>query len=125
MASAKRTPRNAPQYGTRLCSVDDIPDGTVREFVFGEGTHAFRMFVVRRGENVWGYLNTCPHFSIPLNVQPDRFVTSDHTLIMCANHSSMFRYENGLCVDGPCKGARLDPVPVKRSHRWVVIEEQS
>ncbi|MGY3173790.1 nitrite reductase/ring-hydroxylating ferredoxin subunit [Pseudomonas sp. TE12234] len=30
-------------------------------------------------------------------------------------NSAMFRFEDGHCIDGPCKGAQLEAVPV----RWV------
>ena len=30
---------------------------------------------------------------------------------MCAHHSAMFRFEDGVCIDGPCQGAALTPVP--------------
>ena len=72
-----QTQHNASALRTALCQLHDIPDGQGKEFVFGSGYHAFRMFVVRRGAEVWGYLNRCLHFSIPINVLPDRFVTSD------------------------------------------------
>jgi nitrite reductase/ring-hydroxylating ferredoxin subunit len=31
---------------------------------------------------------------------------------MCAHHSALFRFEDGKCIDGPCKGASLDAVQV-------------
>ena len=119
------TLRNAPKPGTRLCQLTDIPDGEGKEFVFGSGYHAFRMFVVRRGDSAWGYINRCPHFSIPINVQPDRFVTSDHSLIMCANHTATFRYDDGYCIDGPCRGASLDPVPIHDTNGLIQIERST
>ena len=119
-----QTLHNAPAPGTPLCRSTDIPDGEGKEFVFGYGYHAFRMFIVRRREKVWGYVNRCPHFPVPLNVHSDTFVTADSTFIMCAHHAARFRYADGHCVDGPCKGAALDPVPLRREEKRIVIGEE-
>jgi nitrite reductase/ring-hydroxylating ferredoxin subunit len=97
-----------------LCRLADLPDGEGREFFFGgEPSSLLRLLVVRRGDAVWGYLNCCPHNYIPLNDQPDRFVTFDHEWIICAAHGAVFRYEDGHCEDGPCRGRALEPVPVQ------------
>ena len=31
---------------------------------------------------------------------------------MCATHGARFRIEDGHCVAGPCRGARLTVVPI-------------
>ncbi len=102
----------APASGTILGPLGAILDGQGREFAFGGGKAPFRMFVVRQGERAWGYVNVCPHFSLPLNYRPDEFMSSDGTLIMCTMHFALFRIEDGLCVDGTCVGHYLDPVPL-------------
>jgi nitrite reductase/ring-hydroxylating ferredoxin subunit len=103
---------HAPAAGTGLCRVLDIPDGQGKEFVFGTGKRAFRMFAVRRGPAVRAYVNACPHFQIPLNHRPDTFVNAGATLIRCAAHYAMFRFEDGHCVDGPCAGESLEAIPI-------------
>jgi nitrite reductase/ring-hydroxylating ferredoxin subunit len=100
----------APAPGTRVCGVEDVPDGMAKEFLFGEGRLAFRLLVLRSGARVFGYVNCCPHFSIPLNVEPDRFILFEHERIYCSTHCAMFRFEDGYCEDGPCAGASLEPV---------------
>ena len=102
----------APEPGARVCSLDDLPDGMAKEFLFGEGRQAFRLLVLRSGPRVFGYVNRCPHFSIPLNVEPDRFTLFEHEYIYCSTHCAMFRFEDGYCEDGPCAGASLEPVPL-------------
>ncbi len=101
---------NAPPEGTPLSPLDSIPDGGAREFRFGRGRSAFAMFVVRIGQQAHGYLNLCPHFSLPLNHEPDRFVEGGH--ILCVRHFARFRRDDGYCFDGACIGSSLDPVPV-------------
>jgi nitrite reductase/ring-hydroxylating ferredoxin subunit len=107
-----RTLPYAPAPGARLAAVGEVPDGQGREFVFGRGRNAFRMFVVRRAEAVFGYLNRCPHLSLPLNHRPERFMNSTGERIMCTQHLAIFRIEDGFCEQGACEGLWLDPVPV-------------
>ena len=112
---------NAPGPGTRLCRLEQITDGSGREFKFGEGADQFRMVVFRTGPSAWGYVNVCPHFWLPLNVLPDKFLISGPGRVMCSHHSATYRFEDGFCVDGPVKGGRLDPVPVEVVGNSVMI----
>ena len=102
----------APDSGTALCQLADLPDGEGREVVFGQAPGELRIVVVRRGAQAWAYLNCCPHNYIPLNDQPDRFTTFDHEWVICSAHGAVFRYEDGFCEDGPCRGRSLESVPV-------------
>ncbi len=94
-----------------LCRIEDVPDGGALA-VGQSGTEA-GVVVVRRGERVWAYRNRCPHFSVPLDFDPGLVITYEAQVIMCAHHSALFRFEDGLCIDGPCAGACLDAVAVK------------
>jgi nitrite reductase/ring-hydroxylating ferredoxin subunit len=100
----------APQPGTELGPLAEIPDGGAREYTFGRGKSAFSMFVVRRGGRAWGYLNLCPHFSLPLNYRAGQFLNEDGSLIRCTMHFAEFRIEDGRCVAGACEGAALDAI---------------
>jgi nitrite reductase/ring-hydroxylating ferredoxin subunit len=110
--AAWRQHRHAPAPGTELGPADAIPDGQAREYTFGPAHDAFRMFIVRRGAAVFGYLNVCPHFSLPLNYRPDQFMTRDGE-ILCSMHFALFRVDDGVCIGGACPGRALDPVPVE------------
>lgn len=112
---------NAPGPGTRLCALEQIPDGSGREFKFGEGADQFRMVVFRTGPSAWGYVNVCPHFWLPLNILPDKFLISGPGRVMCSHHSATYRFEDGFCIDGPVKGGHLDPVPVEVVGNSVMI----
>ena len=104
----------APATGTRLCALEEIPEGGGKEVRFGEGKDAFGVLLLRRAEAVWAYRNCCPHHLLPLNFEPDLFHTFDGEILMCAHHTAMFRIEDGYCYDGPCLGASLQPVPLRR-----------
>ncbi|MFA7585588.1 MAG: Rieske 2Fe-2S domain-containing protein [Novosphingobium sp.] len=103
----------SPEPDTVLGGIEQIDDGGSKEFVFGAGLNAFRMFVVRKGERVFGYVNLCPHYSLPLNVRDNEFLSRDGLQIMCRRHLAIFTIEDGLCVDGACIGSKLDVVPLK------------
>ncbi|AXF00549.1 Rieske (2Fe-2S) protein [Paraburkholderia hospita] len=108
---------------TALCPLDDIPDGGGRQIAPAGGGEA-AIVVLRRGDRAWAYRNVCPHFSIPLNYEPDTFWTYDSEHLMCAHHSAMFRFEDGVCVDGPCLGAALTRVPVRVEARMVIESQE-
>ena len=100
-----------------LCRLDEIPDGGGLEVQANET----RYVLLRRGGEVWAYLNRCPHFSIPLDYEPGVFCTYDSSLLMCAHHSAMFRFEDGHCIDGPCQGAALTAVDIVVSGQDITL----
>lgn len=109
---------DCPAEGTRLCALNDIPDQGGREVSFGIGKENFKILLLRRADQVWTYLNFCPHFSLPLNYEPQTFVTFED-LIMCAHHTAFFKFEDGKCVDGPCVGDGLIALPSFISHNEI------
>ena len=76
--------------------------------MFREGDPLFAGFVVRRGETVFGYVDSCPHAGSPLANPVGRFLTREGDLILCAAHGALFRIEDGVATSGPCAGQRLD-----------------
>lgn len=111
MALAK-SPKGADAWGT-LGSLDEITEGGAKEFVFGRGTTVFSMFVVRSSvDRVYGYLNLCPHYSMPLNYRAGVFTNETGTRIRCTMHFAKFRIEDGHGVSGAAERCWLDPVPV-------------
>jgi nitrite reductase/ring-hydroxylating ferredoxin subunit len=95
-----------------LGPLDIVVDGRARGFVLEMRAGRFHGFVVRRGEEVRGYVDRCPHMGLPLARDLDEYVTPNGDLLMCSWHGAMFRIEDGLCVGGPCGGARLGLWPV-------------
>ena len=111
----------APARGTALCRLEEIPDGGGREIVFGEGAECFRLLLLRLGAAVHAYHNCCPHYSLPLNYEPDVFHIYDREYLMCAHHTALFRIADGECFDGPCLGAHLTPVPVRNDSGQISV----
>jgi nitrite reductase/ring-hydroxylating ferredoxin subunit len=98
--------------GISLGPLDLIADGAARNYVLQIGANRFHGFVVRKGEQVFGYVDRCPHAGLPLAQVLDQYLTPDGELIACSWHGAMFTVEEGTCVGGPCVGARLSPWPV-------------
>ncbi len=95
-----------------LCRLEDIPDGGAKGFPGPPGSLA-GLFAVRRGARVFVYENVCPHIGTSLNLQPDKFLGTDGTLVICVTHGATFRVEDGVCVSGPCQGDRLTGVAAR------------
>ncbi len=98
--------------GRVLCRLADIEDGQAKGFTLGSGREARELFVVREDDQVFGYVNSCPHQGTPLNWQDDRFISDHSGLILCATHGAQFEIADGACVSGPCEGQALKAVPV-------------
>lgn len=95
-----------------LGPLKQIDDAKARNFVLQLRAGRFHGFVVRRGETVRGYVDRCPHAGVPLARELDDYLTPAGDLIVCSWHSALFEIDSGLCVGGPCVGARLTPWPV-------------
>ena len=90
--------------------LDELADPGCREFQIGEGDWPFRGFIVRRGQSVYAYQNTCVHVGHPLNWLPDGFLTKDGAAIVCASHGARYEIDTGRCFAGPCTGKSLRKV---------------
>jgi len=107
----------------RLCHIDDIADGAAITVPVTIAGQLEEVIVVRRAADVWAYRNSCPHFSVGLDAQPGVIYTYQATVLMCAHHSALFRFEDGECIDGPCQGFRLDQVIVRVDGSHVVLAQ--
>ncbi len=96
---------------TRLCRLDDIPDGGSNGFVRETNGSLRGYMVIRRGDAVFVYVNSCPHIGLPLDLKPGRFLNAQGDRILCTTHGALFRIEDGHCVSGPCIGDALKAVP--------------
>ncbi len=103
-----------------LCRLDDLTDGAARGF--GPAPGGFTgLFAIRRGDQVFVYVNACPHVGVALDWAPDQFLTADGTQIVCSTHGAQFGIADGVCVSGPCVGDRLEPVPVRIEDGAVLV----
>jgi nitrite reductase/ring-hydroxylating ferredoxin subunit len=101
-----------PPAGVKLCGLGELKDPGSRGFRFRQDRALFAGFLVRQGEEVRGYVDSCPHNGWPLSVMDDRYLTANGERIICAAHGAVFRPLDGMCVGGPCGGESLSPWPV-------------
>ena len=107
-----------------LGTLADIPDGTAKGFPPPEGGFT-GLFAVRRGEDVFVYVNSCPHIGVPLDWAPNRFLTADASRIVCATHGAEFGIADGVCVRGPCLGDRLEAVMIEVKDGVILVPEDA
>ncbi len=102
-----------------LCRLDEIPNGGARGLM-RRGLDD-RVFVVRRGEEVFVWLNDCPHEHRPLEYKQDHFLSADGSHIVCYAHSAHFDIRSGHCFAGPCAGQALIGIParIRAGEVWI------
>jgi nitrite reductase/ring-hydroxylating ferredoxin subunit len=107
-----------------LCRLDDLPDGAAKGFPPSAGGLT-GLFAVRQGDDVFVYVNSCPHLGTPLEWTPDRFLSHDGSLIICATHGTEFCIADGECLRGPCFGERLEPVMIQIKDGTIFVPEDA
>ncbi len=91
--------------------MSDLADPGSKGFRFRAETRLFAGFVVRKGDEVMGYVDQCPHAGWPLGAFDDRYLTRGGDHILCSGHGGLFTLD-GLGVSTPCVGDRLTSWPV-------------
>jgi nitrite reductase/ring-hydroxylating ferredoxin subunit len=89
--------------GIRLGPLEIIPDGTARSFVVQLQAGRFHGFVVRRGGQVVGYVDSCPHMGLPLARVLDDYLTLQGTSSCAAG--------TGHCSRSTAAPASAGPAP--------------
>jgi len=102
----------AAEAGGVLCRLADIPDRDSRAFTIALSGEEREIFAVRLDDEVFAYVNVCPHRQMPLNWKPDVFLAYDKSRIVCTMHAATFDIRQGHCLTGPCPGQSLEAVPV-------------
>ena len=96
----------------RLCALADLDDpGSLAVNMEDSGLPS-DLCLVRKGGEVFAYINHCPHAGSPLDWVPGQFLSADKQHIQCSTHHALFELDSGLCVKGPCTGDRIKPVAV-------------
>lgn len=95
-----------------LCHIDDLDDPGAAGFLIDRDGRGLAIFVVRRGGQVFGYTNSCPHTGAPLDWQEGKFLDFRQQFILCSLHGATFRIGDGYCVGGPCAGRSLTRIPL-------------
>ncbi len=105
----------------RICRLDSLADPGARGIDIELDDLAVSAFLVRKGQRLFCYVNLCPHAGNPLEWRPDAFLTRDRSRIICSRHGAVFEIESGVCVEGPCPGARLRALRVGVENGEIVV----
>lgn len=103
----------------RLCRLEELPDGGSRGLM-RRGLDD-QLCVVRQADEVFVWLNDCPHEHRPMEYRQDQFLSGDGGHIVCYAHSAHFDIRTGYCFAGPCTGERLLKVPVRVANGEVFV----
>lgn len=104
-----------------LCRIDALADGGGMSVELAPGRPG--LLLLRDGERVRAYVNSCPHRGTPLDLVPNRLRDETGRFLVCATHGAHFRIEDGYCVAGPCTGDSLRPAAIAISQGWITIED--
>lgn len=93
-----------------ICSSDDLEEkgSGFRFSVTDDEGNTRPAFAIRFNQEIYGYINRCAHIQVELDWQHGRFFDSERELLICATHGALYAPDTGICVAGPCKGARLE-----------------
>ena len=96
----------------KICTSDElINGGLARKVPVRHGEDVTTAFFIRYQDQVYGYLNRCPHMGYELDWESSVFTRAGDQL-MCARHGATFNPDTGECSGGPCKPSRLAPLKV-------------
>ena len=87
----------------QLCRLDDLPEGSA----LGLELPRASILLTRVRDQVYAYLNRCPHLGVPLQWQEQELLDPERQFIRCATHGALFEKHSGLCIQGPCRGESL------------------
>lgn len=110
-------PGDAAGIQYAVCGINEITNRRGKAFQLlrraanGSAT-TFSIFVVRWGNQAFGYVNRCPHGGVNLDWERNQFLDSSGLRLICGKHGALFEIGTGRCVEGPCQGEALEAVAV-------------
>jgi nitrite reductase/ring-hydroxylating ferredoxin subunit len=108
-----------------ICASDALADGGpgVRFEVHRAG-EALPAFAVRFRGMVRAYVNECQHQATELDWNPGEFFDAERLYLICATHGACYDPTSGVCIAGPCAGARLAPVAIRERDGGIYCAEE-
>jgi len=89
-----------------------IEAGPGLRFSIARGERTLPAFAIRFGGRVHAYVNECRHEASELDWEEGEFFDTAKLYLVCASHGALYEPATGVCVAGPCRGARLAKVEV-------------
>jgi nitrite reductase/ring-hydroxylating ferredoxin subunit len=112
---------------TRIAALRDVPEGATFKFQFTRKGRKVVAFLARVRGRFVAYENVCRHLPLTLDFDNNQIFTADGKHFFCQTHGAVYDPLTGLCIHGPCLGARLKPLRVEaaRGIVWLIREESS
>lgn len=102
-----------PPPGAQLARTEDIADPGALVLTFkADGVYA-SILLTRRGAQVFGYENVCPHAGYPLQRADGGVLIQEGRYLVCGAHGASFVLDTGACAGGPCNGDPLKRIAVE------------
>jgi nitrite reductase/ring-hydroxylating ferredoxin subunit len=108
--------------GTWSCAADMLAPGRTAKFRLRLRGKPVEGFIVNVNGSYHAYVNRCPHAGTSLDLWPNEFLTEDGRHLICSTHGAIFEQHTGLCVEGPCPGARLETLLVELDGASLVVK---
>ena len=106
-----------------ICCSEDLIDGRLgQRFEINAGATPGRgmpAFVVRSKGVARAFFNRCAHVPVELDWQLGQFFDTNGEYLVCATHGAQYDPQNGRCINGPCVGQSLQPIPIVEQNGWV------
>ncbi|HTM58650.1 MAG TPA: Rieske 2Fe-2S domain-containing protein [Candidatus Udaeobacter sp.] len=71
-------------------------------------------FAVRYRGQFFAYVNTCRHEGRMLDFGDGHFFDEACDALVCVHHGARYQPSTGICVEGPCLGARLTALKLEQ-----------
>ena len=114
-----------PFYGFEVCALEEITDGRGRIFQLSIEQRELRLLVLRSGDCCYGYINQCPHLGMPLATCDSQLICESSRWVKCNVHYARFRWQDGFCEAGDCKGEYLQRVPLEIQSGKILVAAYS
>ncbi|MFQ5995440.1 MAG: Rieske (2Fe-2S) protein [Acidiferrobacterales bacterium] len=118
---------SSSSIGQVICSSAKLTDGgRGKRFVVQVHGETLPAFAVRYRGGVYAFINRCTHRGVELDWSEGHFFDRDGDFLICATHGALYDPATGACVNGPCAGSGLTPLPVREEHENIyLVAEQA
>ena len=107
MSAGEETEQRQP-LTIRVAGVAELSNGQSLRFTFKRGKLHEEGFVLRWGDALQAFANSCPHWNVDLDYGMGDFYDVSLDRIVCKNHGALFHPQTGFCEWGPCTGHSLE-----------------
>jgi len=96
-----------------LAKLSDINASQWYEFSLQLDSGLVSIMLIHKDDKYTAFINSCPHQSRRMDYAAGQFLISETGSIICPAHGAEFDSDDGLCINGPCRGQSLTPVQIK------------